>query len=136
MIKKQTKDKKQIKKKIRRSKKIKKKTLRNFTIVYQNIRRLKPKIDSVQELVDDCQPNLLCLGETHMQEEEEIIIPRYGTIYRNDKTSNSGGIIIAVKDTMKKITMQVKQETEVGQTLRILLNNQKKKIKAGVIYAP
>ena len=33
--------------------------------------------------------------------------------------------------------MQVKQETEVGQTLWILLNNsKKKKIKVGVIYAP
>ena len=31
--------------------------------------------------------------------------------------------------------MQVKQETDVGQILWILLNNQKKKIKVGVIYA-
>ena len=125
---------KQVKKKTRRSKKIKN-ALRKFTIVYQNIRGLKSKVDSVQELVDDCQPNLLCLVETHMQEEEEITIPGYETIYRNDKTSNSGGILIAVKDTLKTITMQVKQETEVGQ---ILLNNQKKKkkIKVGVIYAP
>ena len=30
---------------------------------------------------------------------------------------------------MKTITMQVKQETEVGQTLWIPLNNQKNKIK-------
>ena len=31
--------------------------------------------------------------------------------------------------------MQVKQETEVGQILWILLNNQKNKIKVAVIYA-
>ena len=31
--------------------------------------------------------------------------------------------------------MQVKQETEVGQILWILLNNQKNKIKIAVIYA-
>ena len=120
---------KQVKKKTRRSKKIKN-ALRKFTIVYQNIRGLKSKVDSVQELVDDCQPNLLCLVETHMQEEEKITIPGYETIYRNDKTSNSGGILIAVKDTFKTITMQVKQETEVGQTLWILLNNQKKEKKS------
>ena len=98
---------KQVKKKTRRSKKIKN-ALPKFTIVYQNIRGLKSKVDSVQELVDDCQPNLLCLVETHMQEEEKITIPGYETIYRNDKTSNSGGIMIAVTDTMKTITMQVK----------------------------
>ena len=62
-----------------------------------------------------------------MQEEEEITIPGCETTYRNDKTSNSGGILIAVKDTLKTITMQVKQETEVGQ---ILLNNQKKENKS------
>ena len=44
--------------------------------------------------------------------------------------------MIAVKDTLKTITMQVKQKTEVGQTLWILLNNQKKKIKVGLIHAP
>ena len=43
-----------------------------------------------------------------MQEEEEIKTPGYETIYRNDKTSNSGGIMIVVTDTMKTITMQVK----------------------------
>ena len=97
---------------------------------------MKSKVDSVQELVDDCQANLLCLVETHMQKEEEITILGYDTIYWNDKTSNSGVTIIAVKDKMKTITMQVKQEAEVGQTLWILLNNQKNKIKIGVIYAP
>ena len=96
-----------VKNKTRRSKKIKN-ALRKFTIVYQNIRWLKSKVNSVQELVNDCQPNLLCLVEIHMQEEEEITTPGYETIYRNDKTSNSGGIMIAVTDTMKTITMQVK----------------------------
>ena len=42
---------------------------------------MKSKVDLVQELVDDCQPNLLCLVETHMQEEEEII-PGYEIIYQ------------------------------------------------------
>ena len=31
------------------------------------------------------------------------MIPGYVIIHRNDKTSNSGGIIIAVKDAMKTI---------------------------------
>ena len=65
-----------------------------------------------------------------MQEEEEIRIPGYEAIYWNDKTSNSGGIIIAVKDTVKTVTMQVMLETEVGQALWILLNNQKKENKS------
>ena len=71
-----------------------------------------------------------------MKEEKEIKISGYEIMYQNDKTSNSGGIVVTVEDTMKIITMQVKEETEVGQTLWLLLNNQKKKRKVGVIYAP
>ena len=78
---------------------------------------MKSKVDSVQELVDGCQPNLLCLVETNMQEAEDITLPGYKTKYWNNKTSNSGGIIIAVKDTLNTIIVQVEQETEVGQTL-------------------
>ena len=118
-----------------RSKKINN-ALRLFTIVYQNKRGLKSKVDSVQEVADDCQPKLLCLEETHMQEKEEIRMPVYETIYQNEKTPNSERIIISIKNTMKTITMQVKQETEVGQTLWILLNIQKKKTNVGVICAP
>lgn len=61
-----------------------------------------------------------------MPDEVKITISGYETIYWNDETSNSEGIITAVKDTMKTITMQLKQETEVGQTLWTLLNNKKK----------
>ena len=49
------KKKKQTRKKTRRSKKIKN-ALQNFIIVYQNI-WFTSKVDSVQELPDDGQPN-------------------------------------------------------------------------------
>ena len=54
-----------------------KNTLWNFTIVHQIIRGLKSKVDSAQELIDDYQLNMLCIVESHMQEEEEITILRY-----------------------------------------------------------
>ena len=56
-----------------------------------------------------------------MQEDEEIAIPWYETIYRNDETQNSGRVIIAVKDAMKTITTILKQETEVRQILWIII---------------
>ena len=52
----------------------------------KNIKGLKSKVDSVQELVDGCQLKLLCLIQTHIQE-EETTISGYKTIYQNDKTS-------------------------------------------------
>ena len=50
-----------------------------------------------------------------MKEEKEIKISGYETMSQNYKTSNSGGLVATVEDTMKIITMQVKEETEVGQ---------------------
>ena len=58
-------------KRVRRSKRIKS-ALKNFKIYYQNVRGLKSKLDSLQEMIDDYQPVLVCIVETHMQKEEEI----------------------------------------------------------------
>ena len=43
-----------------------KKALRNFEIYYQNVRELKSKLDSLQEMIDNYQPSLVCIVETHM----------------------------------------------------------------------
>ena len=79
-------------KKVRRSKKIKNK-LKQFKTIYQNIRGMKCKVDSFTELVEDQKPTIVCLVETHLKKEEEVAIPGYETINRNDKTANSGGIL-------------------------------------------
>ena len=126
--------KKQKKRKIRRSKKIKN-TLKDFKIFYQNVRGLKSKIDALDEVIDDYKPNLICLVETHLAKEEQIGIPGY-RIYRNDGTKNSKGILIAVRNSIKTISVEVSRYDEVGQTLWILLNNQKQKIRIGAIYGP
>ena len=75
------------KKKTRRSKKIKN-ALTNFKVFYQNIRGLKSKVDSIMETISDYQPILICLVETHLQKEEEIRIPGYNQIFRNDRLGN------------------------------------------------
>ena len=87
-------------------------------------------------MIDDYQPALVCIVETHMQKEEEIQIPGYSLVYRNDRSANSGGILIGVRDNIKNISLELTQENKVGQSLWILLTNTKKKIRIGVIYAP
>ena len=87
-------------------------------------------------MIDDYQPALVCIVETHMQKEEEIQIPGYSLVYRNDRSAYSGGILIGVRDNIKNISLELTQENKVGQSLWILLTNTKKKIRIGVIYAP
>ena len=55
------------------------------------------KLDSLPEMIDDYQPALVCVVETHMQKEKEIQIPCYSLVYRNDRSANSGGILIGVR---------------------------------------
>ena len=61
--------KKGVKEMIRRSKKIKNR-LRDFKIYYQNDRGLKSKIDSLSEIIDDYEPTLICLVETHLSKKK------------------------------------------------------------------
>ena len=72
---------------------------------------------------------------TH-EKEEEIQIPGYSLVYRNNRSANSGGILIGVRDNIKNISLELTQENKVGQSLWILLTNTKKKTKIGVIFAP
>ena len=53
---------------------------------------------------------------------------RYSLVYRNDRSANSGGILIGVTDNIKNISLELTQENKIGQRLWILLTNRKKKI--------
>ena len=113
-----------------RSKKIKNE-LKQFKIIYQNIRGIKSKVDSLAEMVEDQKHAIVCLVE-----KEEVAIPGYETIYRYDKSANSGGILVAVKNNIKTVTMQTHKQEQVGEGLSILIDNKKTKLKLGVIYVP
>ena len=80
-------------------------------------------------MINDYQPALVCIVETHMQKEEEIQMPGYSLVYRNDRSANSGKILIGVTNNIKNISLELTQENKVGQRLWILLTNRKKKIK-------
>ena len=82
-------------------------------------------------MIDDYQPSLVCIVETHMQKEEEIQIPGYSLVYRNDRSAKSGGILIGVRDNIKNISLELTQENKVDQSLWILVTNTKKKIRVG-----
>ena len=116
-----------------KAKKVKKikNELKQFKIIYQNIRGIKSKVDSLAEMVEDQKHAIVCLVE-----KEEVAIPGYETIYRYDKSANSGGILVAVKNNIKTVTMQTHKQEQVGEGLSILIDNKKTKLKLGVIYVP
>ena len=80
-------------------------------------------------MVEDQKHAIACLVE-----KEEVAIPGYETICRYDKSANSGGILVAVKNNIKTVTMQTHKQEQVGEGLSILIDNKKTKLKLGVIY--
>ena len=64
--------------------------------------------------------------ETHLSKEEQIQIPAYKG-FRNCDTNNSRGILIAIKEKLKTIVVEVNREEEIGQTLWVLLTIRKHK---------
>ena len=54
----------------------------------------------------------------------------------NDRNKDGGGVIIAVKKVLKNVTVEVHRTTEVFESLWIVINNTKVKIRIGVVYLP
>ena len=60
----------------------------------------------------------------------------YGLVYRNDRSANSGEILVLVRDNIKNFSLKSKVENNVGQSFWILVTNTNKKIRVWVIYTP
>ena len=60
-------------------------------------------------MINDYQPALVCIVETLVQKQEEIQIPGYSFLYHNDRSANSGGILIRVRNNIKNISLELTQ---------------------------
>ena len=122
------------KKKVRRGQKIKNK-LKNFQVFYLNIRGLKSKFSSLLTKIEEEEPTIFCITETHLLEEEDVKVDGY-KLYRNDRNNVGGGVMIGVKMELENITTLVNKSNDVGETLWILIDNNRIKLRVGIIYAP
>lgn len=122
------------KKKIRRGKSIRN-NLRKMTVYYCNIRGIKSKINSLEEIMQERKPTIMILTETWLDPTEKIDIERY-KVYRNDRDSKGGGILIAVKKEIGNITDEITSTKGNMESTWISINNGKVKMKIGGVYIP
>merc|ERR1712228_833044 len=122
------------KKKRKRNKKMRKE-LENLTIIYNNVRGFKSKVDSIEAILQELGPTIFCAVETHLDKKEDVKIEGY-EVKRLDGTANSGGILVAIKDTIKTVVVEIIDYTEVGQIKWLKITNTTVTITLGVIYAP
>ena len=58
---------------------------KNFCVYYTNIRGVKSKITTLEEIVNEINPHIICLNETHLGQEENIQINNYEFVNNNNK---------------------------------------------------
>ena len=109
-------------------------------MIYLNIRGLKSKMTSLEEIIESESPTIVCLTETHLSKEDEISIPGYEIFPNSRDEGGGGGVLVAVKKELVKISVEVGKEKEFGESIWIRINNKHKDkgvaIRIGVVYAP
>ena len=109
--------------------------MKNFTVYYNNIRGLKGKEESLKDYIKELNPTVICLVETHLDVDEKWTIEGYEPL-QNNRDADGGGVLIAVKKDIAKITQIVRKEKKTGESLWIVINNKKIQIRIGLVYAP
>ena len=102
---------------------------------YLNIRGLKSKVTTLHNIIDELQPTIFCITETHLMEKEEIEIEGY-KIFDNNRDQDGGGVMIGVQNQLKDIVTMVEKHKGVEESLWIVIDNKQVAIRLGVIYAP
>ena len=72
------------------------KSLKRITIYYVNVRGLKSKMEDTLRIIEDINPDIIGLVETHMKREENVEIDGY-KIIRKDRQREGGGLLIGIK---------------------------------------
>ena len=127
-------DKKKGKRK-KRGKKIRN-MLKKMSIYYLNVRDLKSKWTSFQERVSALKPSIIALTETWLKEEDQVKLEGYDRIYRNEREGVGGGILIAIHNNLKNVVCEVSRCKDLLESIWIVLDNTKVKMKIGVLYFP
>ena len=123
-----------LRKKIRKGQPIKNR-LKKFKIYYLNIRGIKSKVHSLHDVIDEIQPTLFGITETHLIKKIGLDIEGY-EIYRNDRDQDGGGILFGIQKRLKYITTIVQKQHAVEENLWLVIDNKQVAIRVGIIYAP
>ena len=111
--------------------------LKKFKILYLNIRGIKSKINSLNDILEEIQPAIFCITETHLMEKEKLDIDEDDyEVFRNDRNQDGGGVLIGVERRLAHLTTIVEKKKEVEESLWVVMNNNQLPLRIGVVYAP
>ena len=71
---------------------------------------------------------MIAITEAHIDEDYDMTIKDYA-VHKNYRDLYGGGIVIAVRKELKYVAVEVKRSTEYLESLWVLVNNTKVKIR-------
>ncbi len=121
-------------KKTRRGK-VRSNTLKSLKIMYNNVNGIKSKLLSLNRIIEEEKPTIIGITETKLDELETLKLEGY-EIKRVDRKGGAGGVMIAYKECLKNIVVVVREEKEAEEMLWVTINNNKTKLRVGIVYMP
>jgi len=109
---------------------------KHLKIYYVNIRGIKSKMTTLSEIILEEKPNIICLNETLLKEEENIDIKKLYKFYNNNEKENKWGVTIGIENALKHITVEVDRKSDDFESLWVKISNDRIKLRIGNIYAP
>ena len=100
------------------------------------MRDLKSKRSSFEEIVAELKPTVIAVTETWMDDSYSLELEGYATPFKNNRNIEGGGVLLAVRKELEQISTEVKRTKDVMESLWIVINNTKIRIRIGVVYFP
>ena len=75
---------------------------KKLRIVYANVRGIKGKITSIKTVIDDLQPDIMGIIETHLNDQQKIKIQGYTYLPTTRKDKKGGGLAYLIKNKLTK----------------------------------
>ena len=91
---------------------------------YLNIRSLVNKLSLFQSYIYSSDYDIICLTETWLTDLifDQEILPTSYNIYRKDRPSRGGGVLIAIKDTIPALVIPSNLSSHAPEIITVRLN--------------
>ena len=93
-------------------------------ILFNNIRGLASKQDSLEEILDNRDCDIVCVSETNVHGTKKIKLKNYVSFTKNNPNKKSmGGLMTGVKDEIKHAAVKVSENSEGDEYLVVRLDH-------------
>ena len=94
--------------------------------MYANCRGLKRKQESLKEIVENIDPDIIILNETMYSNNEKTTLKAYKSYINNREEKSGGGIEILIRTNIENRTVKISEGTPDIEELTVRTESKKK----------